>query len=109
MQTPDVQEARGEDGSGVPCRDDGVGLAVADRADGPDERRVGLAADRLGGLVVHLDHLGRDDVLEAVRVEPAGPKTIGVISAVAASTAPATISSGAMVASEGVHGDPDAH
>ena len=57
LQAPDVQEARREHGAGVPGRDDGVGLAVADGANGPDERRVRLAAHGLGRLVVHLDHL----------------------------------------------------
>ena len=35
-------------------------LAVADRADGGDERRVRLRAHGLGGLVGHLDPVGRD-------------------------------------------------
>ena len=72
-QAPDVEEARSQDGAGVPGRDDGVGCAVADGAHGADERGLRLAAHRLGGLVVHLDDPRRDDELEPVRVEAGRP------------------------------------
>ena len=39
-----------------------------------DERRVGLGAHRLGGLLVHRDRLGARDELEPLRVEPRRPE-----------------------------------
>ena len=94
--------------AGVPGRDDRVRLAVADGADRADERRVGLAAHGLRRLVVHLDRLGRVTTSSSPWASrPAGPKMIGDgSSADAAATAPATISSGRTVATEGVDGRP---
>jgi hypothetical protein len=69
-EPPHVEEARSEHGAGVPGRDDGLGGALAHRAAGGHERAVGLGAHGLGGLLVHLDHLRRLDVLEPARVEP---------------------------------------
>ena len=68
-QPSDVEQAGGEHRARVPGRDDGVGITVADRANGPDERGVRLVAHGVGGLVVHLDHPVRDDVVETVRLE----------------------------------------
>ena len=77
---PHVEEGRGEDGTGVPGRDDRRRVAVADRPDGAHERRVGLGPHRLRRLLVHGDRLGADDELEPVRVERRpGPKRTGSI------------------------------
>jgi hypothetical protein len=67
-----MQEARGEHGARVPCGDDRVGVAVGDGTNGPDERRIGLATDSFGRLVVHLDHPTRDDMVEALRAKARG-------------------------------------
>ena len=55
-QPSDVEQAGREHGTGVTGRDDGVGVAVADGADGPNERGVLLVPHGVGRLVVHLDH-----------------------------------------------------
>ncbi len=52
-----------------PAETTAVRLAVADRADGANERRVGLGPHRLGGLLVHRDRLGRGHELQPVGVE----------------------------------------
>ena len=64
-----MEQAGGEHGARVPGRDDRVGTAFGDGDVRRDERGVGLAADGLGGLLVHLDRLGRLDERETVRVE----------------------------------------
>ena len=51
------------------------------RTDG-DERAVRLRADGLGGLLVHLDHVGRLEQLEPVRLESGRPKSTGTIASV---------------------------
>ena len=56
-----------------PGRDDCIRLPVADGADSTHERRVGLPAHRLGGLLAHPDRLGADDELEALWSRSAGP------------------------------------
>ena len=48
-------------------------LAVGDRAHRRDEARVRLRAHRLGRLVGHLDHLGRLDERQPVRLEARRP------------------------------------
>ena len=108
-KAPDVQEARSQHGAGVAGRDDGVRCAVPDGADGPDERGLRLAAHRLGGLVVHLDHPGRDDELEPVRVEVGRPVDDGddLLGCRGADACDDLVRG--MVAPEGVHGDPDGH
>ena len=64
-----VEEAGGEHRARVPGRDDRVGAPFRKRDVCGDERGVGLGAHRLGGLLVHLDRLGRLDELEPARVE----------------------------------------
>ena len=104
-----VEQARGQHGAGVPRRDDGVGFSVADRAHGAHERGVRLAADDLGGLVVHLDDLARDDVLEAVRVELGGAEDDGLDALLRCGERAGDDLVRGTVAPEGVHGDPAAH
>ena len=53
----------------LPGGHDDVGVTVADRADCADERRVRLRPDRLDGVVVHRDRLGRLHEREPVRLE----------------------------------------
>ena len=60
-----VQQAGGEHRAGVPGRHDGVGLARADRPDRGDEARVRLRPHGFGGLVGHLDPVGRLDERQA--------------------------------------------
>ena len=93
-QAPDVEQARRERRARVPGGDDRVGLAVADSAAREDERALRLGAHGLDGLLVHLDRLGRLDELEALRVEALRPEETGSTVSEAASSAPATISSG---------------
>ena len=67
-----MEERRSERGAGVAGRYDGVSHTVPDRADGADERGVGLAPHGCGGLVVHRHGAVGDDVLE-----PSGVETLG--------------------------------
>ncbi len=108
-QAPHVQQARCEHGARVPGRDDGVGIAVTDRADGAHERGVRLEAHRLGRLVVHLDHLARDDVLETVRVEVGRAEDDGLDAVPRGDDGAGDDLLRGMVAPEGVHSDPAAH
>ena len=109
LQAPDVEEARGEHGARVPRRHDRIGLPVGDGANGPDERRVRLAANGLGRLVVHLDDLGRDDVVEAVRLEVGGPVDDRADLGGRGGDGACDDLVRGTVAPEGVHGDPEAH
>ena len=68
-QPANLEQARGQHRAGVARGHDGLGLAFADRTAGADERALRLAADRVGRLLVHRDHVGRLDQLEALRVE----------------------------------------
>ena len=77
--------------------------------DGAHERGVRLAAHGLGGLVVHLDHLARDDVLEAVRVELGRAEDDGLDAVRRGGDGACDDLLRGMVAPEGVHGDPAAH
>src|SRR5262249_1643518 len=72
-QATELEQARGEHGAGVACRDDSVGIAGADCPASGDERAVRLPTYRLARLLVHLDHVWRLDELEAARVEASGP------------------------------------
>ena len=65
-----MEQAGSEHRAGVPGGEDGVRAAVGDGSVRRDERRVRLRAHGLGGLLVHLDHLGRHDELEAARLGP---------------------------------------
>ncbi len=71
-QAPEVEQPGGEHRAGVPGRDDRVGVAVRHAPDRGDEARVRLRADCLGGLVGHVDPVGRLDEREALGVEPGG-------------------------------------
>ena len=104
-----MEQARCEHGARVPGRDDRIGIAVTDRADGAHERRVRLEAHHLGRLVVHLDHLARDDVLEAVRVEVGRAEDDGLDALGRGGDGACDDLLRGMVAPEGVHGDPAAH
>ena len=68
-----MKEPGGEHCAGVPGRYDRVRLPVANRADRGNEARVGLRADRLGGLVGHVDRLGRLDEGQAMCIEVRRP------------------------------------
>ncbi len=59
-----MEQGRREHGARVPRRDDRGRVPVSDRADGPDERRVGLRAHRLGRLVAHRDPVAAGHELE---------------------------------------------
>ena len=74
-----------------------------------DARRVRLEADHLGRLVVHLDHLARDDVLEAVRVEVGRTEDDWLDAVPRGDDGASDDLLRGMVAPEGVHGDPAAH
>ena len=65
-----MEQAGGEHRARVPGRDDRVRTSLGDREVRGDERGVRLRAHGLGRLLVHLDHVGRLDELEPVRVEP---------------------------------------
>ena len=69
-----MDHPRGEHGAGVAGGDDRVGRSLGDRADGRDEARVGLRPHGVGGLVGHLDRLGRDDERQPLRVEALWPE-----------------------------------
>ena len=69
-QPAQVQQAGGQHRAGVAGRDRRVGRSVGHGANAGDEARVRLGPHRLGGLLGHLDHLGRLDERQAVRVEP---------------------------------------
>ena len=68
-QPANLEQARRQHRAGVARGHDGLGLAFPHRTAGADERAVRLAADRVGRLLVHRDHIGRLDQLEALRVE----------------------------------------
>ena len=68
-QAAQLEEAGGEHRAGVPGGDDRVGLLLADRAAGGDERAVRLRLDGLGRLLVHCDLACRLDELQSLRVE----------------------------------------
>ena len=104
-----VEQARCEHGARVPGRDDGIGVPVTDGAHCAHERRVRLVADDLGGLVVHLDDLARDDVGEAVRVEVGRAEDDGLDALLRGDDGAGDDLVRGMVAPEGVHGDPAAH
>ena len=104
-----VEQARGEDRTRVPGRDDCIGFPVADSAHGAHERGVRLEAHHLGRLVVHLDHLARDDVREAVRVELGRAEDDGLDALLRGGEGAGDDLLRGMVAPEGVHGDPAAH
>ena len=76
-QPPDVEQRRRQHRARVPGGDDGVGVTVADRADGATSDEFGLRPHGLGGVLVHRDRLGRLDERKPVRVEGGGPKRIG--------------------------------
>ena len=65
-----MEQPGGQHRAGVAGREDGVRPSLGDRDVGGDERRVRLCAHGLGRLLVHLDHVGRLDQLEAVRFDP---------------------------------------
>ncbi len=68
-QPPEVEQPGREHRAGVPGGHDRVGVVLRDRAHRGDEARVRLRPHRLGRLVGHLDHLGRLDERQALRVE----------------------------------------
>ena len=69
-----MHQARRQHRACVPGRDDSVRPALGDGDVRRDERRAGLGAHGLGGLLVHLDHIGRLDELEPVRLDPRRPE-----------------------------------
>ena len=77
-EAPHVEKGRSEDGTGVSRRHDRRRLAFPDRADGANERRVGLGPHRLGGLLLHGDLLGRGHELQPVGVERPRPEEHGL-------------------------------
>ena len=65
-----MEQPRGQHRAGVAGREHCVRPSLGDRDMGGDERRVRLRAHGLGGLLVHLDHVGRLDELETLRFDP---------------------------------------
>ncbi len=53
------EERRGHRRAGAARRDDGVGFALLDERGRDPDRRVGSSAQRVRGMLVHRDHLGR--------------------------------------------------
>ena len=104
-----MEKAGSKNGTGIPGRYDRVRLAVTDGPHGTHERRVGLAADCVGGFVVHLDHLGRNDVLEAMGLEASGPEDDRADRRCRGSDGAGNDLIRRTVAPEGVHGDPETH
>ena len=105
----ELEQAGGEHRAGVAGRDDRVGLALGDGADGGDERALRLRADGLGRLLVHADHLGRRPELEALRVD-AGVAEEDRLDPVAPGVECARDDlGGAAVAAHRVDRDPDRH
>ncbi len=104
-QAAEVQEAGSQHGAGVARGDRRVGPAVGDGANAGDEARIGLGAHGLGGLVRHLDHLGRLDERQAPRVETGRPEEGHVDSVGRGGERPEDHLAGRVVATESVDGD----
>ena len=68
--SPEVEQPRRQHRAGVPCRENGVRTSLGNGDVRGDERGARLGPDGLRGLLVHLDHVGRLDQLETVRVDP---------------------------------------
>ena len=75
--SPDVEQRRRQHRPRVAGGHDDVGVTVPDRADRAYERRVRLRPDRLDGVLVHCDRLGRLHERKPVRVERSGTEEVG--------------------------------
>ena len=72
-QAAQVEQPGGQHRAGVPGRDDRVGVVLGDRAYRGHEARIRLCAHRFGGLLAHLDPVGRRDERQTARLEPGRP------------------------------------